>query len=276
MSSAACNSHGRPRPGAAYTHVDDVKCECDKGYGGAYCDYCTNPAFAYPDCSEEISANIYNTELQHAFLSRQRYDERGYSTVAERYFPDGALEPSIFNEECGWADYPDSFDRTEYMREFSSGDFHIADVYVVNHKQDNVIKFKPRTKGHLRILLQQPESEQLVTGPAEAAFDLEIGVYDPGQRKFVQSSMNQHLRLASGTPAKLEHASLSFEVAEEHLHKPLYIFFRALNFSDDGSGHRAREGCLTLFLEAEYMARKSECRHDPALPPASEIQTLRI
>lgn len=73
--------------------------------------------------------------------------------MAERYFPDGALEPSIFNEECGWVDYPDSLDRTEFMREFSSGDFHIADVYVVNHKQDNVIKFKPRTKGHLKVLL---------------------------------------------------------------------------------------------------------------------------
>lgn len=190
MSRAACNSHGRPRAGLGYTHVDDVKCECDKGYGGAYCDYCTDPAYAFPDCSGEISSNIYNTEMQHAFLSRQRYDERGYSTVAERYFPDGALEPSIFNEECGWADYPDSFDRTEHMREFSSGDFHIADVYVVNHKQDNVIKFKPRSKGRLRILLQQPESEQLQTGPAEAAFDLEIGLYDPHQRKFAQSSMN--------------------------------------------------------------------------------------
>jgi hypothetical protein len=153
MSNAVCNSHGRPRSGARFNHIDDVKCECDKGYGGAYCDYCADAALAYPDCSETTSSTIYDTEVQHAFLSRQRYDERGYSTVAERYFADGALEPSIFNEECGWADYPDSFDRTELMREFSSGDFHIADVYVVNHKQDNVIKFKPRTKGHLKILL---------------------------------------------------------------------------------------------------------------------------
>jgi hypothetical protein len=105
---------------------------------------------------------------------------------------------------------------------------------------------------------------------------LEIGVYDPSERKFVQSSMNSHLRLGSGTPAKLEHASLSFEVEEEHLKKPLYIFFRALNFSDDGSGHRASEGCLTLFLEAEYRAQRSECRHDPALSPSTEIQTLHI
>ena len=100
---------------------------------------------------------------------------------------------------------------------------------------------------------------------------MEIGVYDPSERRFVQSSMNSHLRLGSGTPAKLEHASLSFEVEEEHLKKSLYIFFRALNFSDDGSGHRAGEGCLTLFLEAEYRAHRSECRHDPALSPSTEI-----
>jgi len=174
--------------------------------------------------------------------------------VSERYFPGGSLEPSIFNEECGWADFPDNFDRTEFMREFSSGDFHVADVYVVNHKQDNVIKFLPRTKGHLKILLQQPESDQVFAGAAEAAFDLEIGVYDPAEQRFLKSSMNSHLRLGSGTPAKLEQASLYFEVEEEHLKKPLYIFFRALNFTDDGTGHRANEGCLTLFLEAEYRA----------------------
>jgi hypothetical protein len=84
------------------------------------------------------------------------------------------------------------------------------------------------------------------------------------------------LRLASGTPAKLEHASLTFEVTDEHLQKPLYIFFRALNFSDDGTAHRANEGCLTLFLEAEFRAQPGHCRHDPALSPSTEIQTLRI
>ena len=85
-------------------------------------------------------------------------------------------------------------------------------------------------------------------GPAEAAFDMEIGVYDPHKRSFIQSSMNSHMRLSSGTPAKLEYASLSFLVKEEHLEKPLYIFFRALNFTDDGTGHKANEGCLTLYM----------------------------
>lgn len=89
-------------------------------------------------------------------------------------------------------------------------------------------------------------------GPAEASFDLEIGIYDPHKKSFIQSSMNSHLRLSSGTPAKLEYSSLSFTVHEEHVDKPLYVFFRALNFTDDGTGHAAAEGCLTLFMEVEF------------------------
>lgn len=101
-------------------------------------------------------------------------------------------------------------------------------------------------------------------GPAEAAFDMEIGVYDPHKRSFIQSSMNSHMRLSSGTPAKLEYASLSFLVKEEHLEKPLYIFFRALNFTDDGTGHKANEGCLTLYMEAEFKLNLPACRSDPS------------
>jgi hypothetical protein len=45
--------------------------------------------------------------------------------------------------------------------------------------------------------------------------------------------MNRHLILPSGTEAKLEYAAISFEVRPERAHKPLYVFFRALNFTDD-------------------------------------------
>lgn len=231
-------------------------------------------SLAYPDCTEGLSASIYNSEEAHAFLSRRRYDEHGYSTAAERYFPAGALEPSVFNEECGWVDFPDDLDRIEFMREFNSGEFHIADVYVVNHDQDNVMKFKPRSTGVFKVLLQQPESDELFAGPAEAAYDLEIGVYDAEEKKFLASSMNSHLRLPGGQPAKLEHAALSFQVDEEHVNRPLYVFFRALNFTDDGDGRTAGEGCLTVFLEAEYRAEPSKCLHDPALEPSRDIQVL--
>ena len=72
------------------------------------------------------------------------------------------------------------------------------------------MKFKPKQEGLLKVFLQQPESDYLHTGPAEAAFDLEIVIYNPKAKKFIASSMNTHLRLSRGLPAKLEHAFLNF------------------------------------------------------------------
>ena len=74
------------------------------------------------------------------------------------------MEPTVFNEECAWVDYPDDLGRIEFMREFHGEDIHFADLYVVNHKQDNIIKFKPTTTGVFKILLQQPEAEELLAG----------------------------------------------------------------------------------------------------------------
>lgn len=64
--------------------------------------------------------------------------------------------------------------------------------------------------------------------------------------------MNAHLRLPLGLPAKLEHAYLNVDIEQSNLDAPLYIFFRALNFSDDGEGHESSEGCLSLYMEIEF------------------------
>lgn len=141
-----------------------MTCDCDKGYGGKYCDWCLDPTHAYPDCVAEISSEIYDPTAAHTFLARKRYNEHGYSTSAAHYFSDGALEPTIFNEECGWVDFPDNLDRIEYMREFTGGEFHLADLYVVNHKQDNIIKFNPRWTGQFKFMVQQPETEEVMSG----------------------------------------------------------------------------------------------------------------
>jgi hypothetical protein len=89
---------------------------------------------AYPDCDAQTSSSIYDSDAVHAYLSRRKYEEQVYSTTASKYFAPGSLEPTVFNEECGWVDFPDDLDRAELSREFSHGDFHIADLYVVNHR----------------------------------------------------------------------------------------------------------------------------------------------
>jgi len=165
-------------------------------------------------------------------------------------------------------------DRIEFSREFGAGEFHFADLYVVNHKQDNIIKFKPRSTGTFKFLVQQPEEEEAINGEPEAPFDLEVGVYDPSEQKFLSSGMNRHLSLSGDRHIKLEYAQVHFEVGTQHLNRPLYVFFRALNFTDDGAGHRASEGCLALFIEAEFREDSGKCKNNHALVPSTDIVSL--
>ena len=253
--------------------VEEINCECEENYSGRFCDYCANRALLYPDCdpARADSANIYDPKQIHEFLNRAHYSLNGYSTKAERYFPDGQLHPNIFNEECGWVDYPDDLDRIEYMREFRSGEFHVADVYTVNHKQDNVMKFVPKQPGVIKVLVQQPEE----TTYDEPSYDIEIGIYDAQSRKFVAQGMNAHYRLPNKKTLKLEQASVSYEITQQHIDEPMYIFVRALNFTDeDGSGHRSSDGCLALYFEIEYRAASHECFNDPILATSTEITQL--
>lgn len=56
--------------------------------------------------------------------------------------------------------------------------------------------------------------------------------------------------MSGGRPAKLEYASLSFDVEQDHVDRPLYFFFRTLNFTEDGQSQT--EGCISLYMEAEF------------------------
>jgi hypothetical protein len=87
--------------------------------------------------------------------------------------------------------------------------------------------------------------------------------------------MNRHLILPSGSSAKLEYAAVSFEVEQQHVEKPLYVFFRALNFTDDGAGRQGREGCLALYLEVEFQASAGTCDNHPSPQPSSQIAVLK-
>ena len=79
MTDAVCNGHGRPSD-TSVTSIENVKCECDKGYGGKFCDYCTDAGLAYPDCdpASNLSSSIYDTKTTRAFLERRKYDQKGY------------------------------------------------------------------------------------------------------------------------------------------------------------------------------------------------------
>jgi hypothetical protein len=159
------------------------------------------------------------------------------------------------------------------VREFADGELHLSDLYVVNHRQDNLIKFKPRNTGVFRFLAQQPELDELTSAGYDGAFDIEVGLYDPESEKFVASAMNRHLELPRGNRLKMEYASLSFEVKEEHLYKPLYVFFRALNFTEDLDGPKT-EGCLALYLEVEFRSFEYDCKHDQNRQ-STEIEILK-
>ena len=40
--------------------------------------------------------------------------------------------------------------------QFESGNFHISEIYTVNHNTDNLIQFRPLKEGNLKIMIKQP------------------------------------------------------------------------------------------------------------------------
>ena len=86
--------------------------------------------------------------------------------------------------------------------------------------------------------------------------------------------MNRHLTLSGERHIKQEYAQVHFQVESQMLHKPLYVFFRALNFTDDGAGHKASEGCLALYIEAEFREDSGKCKNNHALAPSTDIVNL--
>jgi hypothetical protein len=45
-----------------------------------------------------------------------------------------------------------------------------------------------------------------MNGEAAAPFDLEVGIYDPTEQKFLESGMNRHMSLSGERHIKMEYA----------------------------------------------------------------------
>lgn len=86
----------------------------------------------------------------------------------------------------------------------------------------------------------------------------------------METAMNRHLLLSNNLPVKLEYASLTYQVEERDVGKSFYVFFRALNFTEE----QGNEGCSTLFIEAEFAPFTPQCLHNPELSPSTETIKL--
>jgi hypothetical protein len=82
-------------------------------------------------------------------------------------------------------------------------------------------------------LVQQPEDEDLEVN--DNSFDLELGIYDPTNKKFIATSVNAVIDFEGhkikGIDGKLDFSVLQWEVKPEMVGKEVKIMFRALNFT---------------------------------------------
>lgn len=178
-------------------------CKCDDKYDGQFCEKCKNHKFAYPDCTNAQSADIYDAAVDREYLSRRQYSLDGYQKSQNDRARIENAKP-----QCSWINFPEDLDRVEFMNGLG-GQFHVADYYTIHHDQDNIIKFTPKNQGVIKIFAQQPEQADLIVN--DELFDLEIGVYDINKDKFLATSMNHYLNFGNkALDGKLEYAYLDF------------------------------------------------------------------
>ena len=107
--------------------------------------------------------------------------------------------------QCPLKNFPEDLDRIEFMRFMEGGDFHITDVYTVNHDKDNMIKFLPMKEGTIKIFIQQPWSEILQID--NQVYDVEIAIYDVLSDKVLAVDSNHELKSVD-YDGKLDYATL--------------------------------------------------------------------
>lgn len=116
----------------------------------------------------------------------------------------------MFAQECNGIDYPLDLNSLSFHREFSTGDFHFADVYTVNHKTNNFIKFTPRTPGSFKIMIKSPSLSS-----DEETFDIQVGLYLRQEtNELLIAETNSDLTYGEDQSAKLDFAVLSVQIPE--------------------------------------------------------------
>ena len=109
---------------------------------------------------------------------------------------------------------------------------------MTNHDADNVIEFTPRSKGTFKILVKQPEMEEIKS--TDENFSINVGVAKADGSAFINSVINHEIDMKGSIgKATLEFSQLSFEVTSKLVDEPLVIYFRSLNFTHDNLGLEA-------------------------------------
>jgi hypothetical protein len=82
----------------------------------------------------------------------------------------------LSEEKCFFSNYPKDLDALSFGDFLpKTNDFHFAEYYTASHDHDNQIKFTPFNVGVFKILIQQPEDEDLTVN--KDSYDIEIGIY---------------------------------------------------------------------------------------------------
>ena len=126
---------------------------------------------------------------------------------------------------------------------------------MTNHDADNVIEFTPRTKGTFKILVKQPELEEVQS--TDDSFAIEIGVSKSDGTSFLKSVSNYEIDMRGGFgKTGLEFTQLHFDVSTKLVDEPLLIYFRSTNFTHDSLSFEAPQ-CQLLYIELEYRSDKN-------------------
>ncbi|CDW81429.1 laminin subunit alpha-like [Stylonychia lemnae] len=261
-SPAICNNHGDCIQIGKEKKLTDYQCRCEEKYDGKYCNKCKDTNYAYPDCHTMLAEGM-NSQDQSNHLQRRKYRQDGYQKDKQDYSFSEIAE-GIHKEQCPVSNYPRNLNRIEFLGEFG-GDMHLADFYSVNHDKDNVIQLTPKKPGVLKVLIQQPELQELTY--SNENFDIEIGLYDPATDKFLASTMNHKLEFRENKNyrnGKLDYSWLHYQFESQHIGKLFYVTFRAVNFSVSIDQYLSE--CETVYIELQFAEQEHKCQDSQVVP----------